>query len=376
MSRYLIIILLFFYFSKNYANQNHFNVTLKWSRELLDLKIYINNGIESKTITPKINDYQITISDIFIGKYAVISVSNSSKNKLFPEYCQFYISRKPATIIFNANEKLSRNSNKKIKLINALNVTQKIKEYNEIFQTQEVEKENYLQKNGLDSIYYSIFRKIIIKKLDYIKKNKNTYFAFKKFESELVPLNFPFQDSLIDSFLSFYSDTFSIELQKSLEGKKVKKKLDDKWIITHDGIKAPEFETIDYLGNKINSKDLKGKYVLINFWATWCGPCMAELPAIKKINEKYTNKNITIISISFDKDFNLFLESIKKNNLDWINVHYDEEFAFKFGGRNSLPQLFLIDEKGTIIYNRISSNETDYVNLATLNKILESELDK
>jgi thiol-disulfide isomerase/thioredoxin len=376
MSRYLIIILLFFYFSKNYANQNHFNVTLKWSRELLDLKIYINNGIESKTITPKINDYQITISDIFIGKYAVISVSNSSKNKLFPEYCQFYISRKPATIIFNANEKLSRNSNKKIKLINALDVTQKIKEYNEIFQTQEVEKENYLQKNGLDSIYYSIFRKIIIKKLDYIKKNKNTYFAFKKFESELVPLNFPFQDSLIDSFLSFYSDTFSIELQKSLEGRKVKKKLDDKWIITHDGIKAPEFETIDYLGNKINSKDLKGKYVLINFWATWCGPCMAELPAIKKINEKYTNKNITIISISFDKDFNLFLESIKKNNLDWINVHYDEEFALKFGGRNSLPQLFLIDAKGTIIYNRISSNETDYVNLATLNKILESELDK
>ena len=194
MSRYLIIILLFFYFSKNYANQNHFNVTLKWSRELVDLKIYINNGIESKTITPKINDYQITISDIFIGKYAAISVSNSSKHKLFPEYCQFYISRKPATIIFNANEKLSRNSNKKIKLINALDVTQKIKEYNEIFQTQEVEKENYLQKNGLDSIYYSIFRKIIIKKLHYIKKNKNTYFAFKKFESELVPLNFPFQD--------------------------------------------------------------------------------------------------------------------------------------------------------------------------------------
>lgn len=376
MSRYLIIILLFFYFSKNYANQNHFNVTLKWSRELVDLKIYINNGIESKTITPKINDYQITISDIFIGKYAVISVSNSSKNKLFPEYCQFYISRKPATIIFNANEKLSRNSNKKIKLINALDVTQKIKEYNEIFQTQEVEKENYLQKNGLDSIYYSIFRKIIIKKLHYIKKNKNTYFAFKKFESELVPLNFPFQDSLIDSFLSFYSDTFSIELQKSLEGKKVKKKLDDKWIITHDGIKAPEFETIDYLGNKINSKDLKGKYVLINFWATWCGPCMAELPAIEKINKKYSSKNLTIISISFDKDFNLFLESLKKNNLDWINVHYDEEFALKFGGRNSLPQLFLIDEKGTIIYNRISSNETDYVNLATLNKILERELDK
>ena len=103
---------------------------------------------------------------------------------------------------------------------------------------------------------------------------------------------------------------------------------------------------------------------------------MAELPAIEKINKKYSSKNLTIISISFDKDFNLFLESLKKNNLDWINVHYDEVFALKFGGRNSLPQLFLIDEKGTIIYNRISSNETDYVNLATLNKILERELDK
>lgn len=62
--------------------------------------------------------------------------------------------------------------------------------------------------------------------------------------------------------------------------------------------------------------------------------------------------------------------------MDWINVHYDEEFALKFGGRNSLPQLFLIDEKGTIIYNRSSAKETDYINLLTLNKILEGELNK
>lgn len=368
MAKFFTFILLLFFNLHCFANQNRFNVTLNWSKETVDLKIYVNNGIESKTILPNINSFQITISDAFVSKYAIVSISMSSKDQLLPEYFQFYISKKNATINLNVNNK--------IKIINAIDVTHKVKEYNAIFQPLEVDQDKYAQNNQLDSIYFYNFRKIIIKKLDYIKNNKNSYFAFRKFETEIAPLQFAEKDSLVDSLLNFYKKTFSVTLQKSFEGKKVEKILKDKMIQQATLIKAPKIETVDYLGNKINSDYLKDNYILINFWATWCGPCMAELPAISAIHQKYLDKNLKVISVSFDKNYDVFLSAIKKNKMDWSNVHFDEKFASDFGGYKALPALFLINDKGIIVYNKQSSKEVDHVKLTTLNEILEKELEK
>src|SRR5690606_40246033 len=137
----------------------------------------------------------------------------------------------------------------------------------------------------------------------------------------------PGQDDLVDSFPHFYRSTFSEEIQKSIEGKEVAEVLSRKWISSHDGVMAPEFTSYDIDGNKINLNDYKGRYVLINFWATWCAPCIAEMPAIIKIRELYPDDRLTIISVSSDEDYAKFKKAIKKYKMEWINVYRDEQHA-------------------------------------------------
>ena len=367
------------FFNANFAQpKKKFTATIKWPKEMVAEKfeIFVENGLETKTIVPKSTEHQIIISDNYVSQYVTISIVINSKNKLLPAYSQFYISRKPATIILNSKLNLPKDQGLSFKTTNAIDVNQNIKEYNAAMKPLKDEYEEYVVKNGVDSTYYSIYNKFILKQLDFVKDNIKSYFAFKIFQYHIAPVQFPFQDSLLDSFLNFYTVNFPLEIQKSHEGKSVKKLLESKWISRHDGIKAPEFTITDILGNKTSLQDLKNKYILINFWATWCGPCMAEIPAIKKIKDEYSKNDLIVISVSFDKNYKLFLEAIEKNNMDWINVYQDEKIASSFGGRNMLPQLFLIDNTGNIIYNRSSGKEVDYVNLKTLNEMLEKKLGK
>ncbi|WP_232758881.1 TlpA disulfide reductase family protein [Flavobacterium sp. ALD4] len=70
---------------------------------------------------------------------------------------------------------------------------------------------------------------------------------------------------------------------------------------------SPSFDCDNYYGGKTKLEDFKGKYVYIDVWATWCGPCLAEIPSLKKIEEKFHDRNIAFVSISNDK-----LEDIEK----------------------------------------------------------------
>lgn len=364
--------------SVSFAQQKKFKAIIKWPAglETAKMQVFVNNGLKTKTIDPVLNKNELIVSDYFVSKYVTISITINQNNYNLPTYSQFYISEKPATIIFNSELDSLKPCNAIYKTINAYDVGEITKKYNSFIEPLELERETHLQSGGMDSIYFSIFRKLIIKKLEFIKQNSDSYYAFKLFQSEIVPLQFPNQDSIVDTFLDFYTTNFSQDMQDSLEGMEVMKILKSKWIAFHDNIKAPPFTTTDILGNKISLESLKGQYIIINFWATWCAPCMAELPAIRKIREKYGKDRLSIISVSFDKNFELFSDAIKKNEMDWINIYNDEEFASKYGGKAALPKIFLIDKTGTIIYNRSAGKEIDFINLQVLNDILENELGK
>jgi len=364
--------------SVNFAQHKKFKVTVKWPSGLVTdkMQLFINNGNKTESIDPDIVKNEITVSDNFVSKYATISIVISKNNYHLPAYSQFFVSEQPATIIFNSGLDSSKDSSALYTVINALDVNQIAKRFASEMAEVEKEREMYLESNGIDSVYFSIHRKSILKKLEFIKQHHDSYYAFKLFKSEIVPVQFPNQDALMDTFLDFYKATFPEDLRKSREGQEVEKLLESKWIASHDAIKAPKFTTTDILGNKVSLEKLKGKYILINFWATWCGPCMAELPAIKKISDKYSKGDLSIISVSFDKDFELFSTAVKKNKMDWINVYRDEELASNYGGTAALPKLFLIDRTGTIIYNRSSGKETDFINLRVLNDLLQKELGK
>lgn len=125
------------------------------------------------------------------------------------------------------------------------------------------------------------------------------------------------------------------------------------------GDKAPELSYPDPQGNIHNLSDLKGKIVLVDFWASWCHPCRMENPHVVKLYDKFHNakfKNadgFDIYSVSLDRNKTDWVNAIKADNLKWPNQVSDLKFwqseaAAKYNV-NAIPQTFLLDAKGNII---------------------------
>src|SRR5690606_23321862 len=114
----------------------------------------------------------------------------------------------------------------------------------------------------------------------------------------------------------------------------------------------------DTTGKPVSLSDFRGQYVLLDFWASWCGPCRAENPNIVKAFNKYKDKNFTVLGVSLDaKEQNAaWLAAIKKDNLTWTQVSdlkgWENEVAKQYGIR-AIPQNYLIDPSGKIIAKNV-----------------------
>jgi thiol-disulfide isomerase/thioredoxin len=120
------------------------------------------------------------------------------------------------------------------------------------------------------------------------------------------------------------------------------------------GKASPDFDYENYKGGKTKLSDLKGKYVYIDLWATWCGPCRAEIPFLQKIEQKYHGKNIEFVSISIDKakDNEKWKKFVADKNLGGIQLFADKDWESEFVtsyGVTGIPRFILIDPKGNIL---------------------------
>jgi peroxiredoxin len=118
------------------------------------------------------------------------------------------------------------------------------------------------------------------------------------------------------------------------------------------GKTIPDFEQADPNGKMVNIKSFRGKYVLIDFWASWCGPCRGENPNVVAAYNKYKNKNFTVLGISLDKSKDAWLGAVEKDGLTWTQLSdlkfWSNAVAQQFGIQ-SIPQNFLIDPNGVVI---------------------------
>ena len=134
---------------------------------------------------------------------------------------------------------------------------------------------------------------------------------------------------------------------------------------------VPAIELAQPNGEKFNLSSLKGKYVLIDFWASWCMPCKKENRYLKQAYKELKGKNFVILSVSIDrpKDKDSWLDTIKMEGMVWYNVWDSENKAANSYGVSSIPAPFLIDPEGNLLAqgDNLRTNEL----LKTLKKYIK-----
>lgn len=146
----------------------------------------------------------------------------------------------------------------------------------------------------------------------------------------------------------------SPELRKSKEGQAMAAVI-DATKSTAIGKMAPDFTQPDTLNKPVKLSDFRGQYVLLDFWASWCGPCRAENPKVLKAYNAYKDKNFTVLGVSLDqeRDRDKWLKAIKDDGMPWTQLvdanHDDKKGAGNLYAIKAIPSNFLIDPNGKII---------------------------
>lgn len=161
-------------------------------------------------------------------------------------------------------------------------------------------------------------------------------------------------------------EQFSDAAKKSYYGQILDKDLNPKSLV---GTSIANFGLKDKDGKTFNAKDIVTgkKYILVDFWASWCGPCRKEIPNLKTAYAEYSNKGFEILSVSIDKDEKAWQKALGQENMQWHNLLDDDKVSKSFNVK-AIPATYLVDGKGVIIGENLRGAELE----AKLKELMKS----
>lgn len=200
---------------------------------------------------------------------------------------------------------------------------------------------------------------------DFVEKNANSFVSLILFTDVLRSGELK-KDEIVAKF-----NKFDENYKKSSIAKAIKTMIDQiPEELVKVGSKAPEFSAKSPDGKEISLKESLGKVTLIDFWASWCGPCRQENPNVVAMYKKYHDKGFNIIGVSLDDDAEKWKQAIAKDGLTWnqiSNLQKWEEPIAKTYGVQSIPATFLVDANGVVIAKDLRGEQLE----AKLKEVLE-----
>ena len=115
------------------------------------------------------------------------------------------------------------------------------------------------------------------------------------------------------------------------------------------GQPAADFSGTTAEGKEIRLSDYKGKVVVVNFWATWCSPCRAEMPGFIKLEKKYRDRGVAFVGLAVNDELPKIAQYTAQNKIVWPTILATPELSQSYGGVHSIPSTFIVSRKGAIV---------------------------
>jgi peroxiredoxin len=210
------------------------------------------------------------------------------------------------------------------------------------------------KRDSIGEAYRDVAMAIQVKVDSFIQKKNSSYIS----PFLLVVVNQLSDDIFL---LERRYNSLSPEVQQSMYGSYIREQINN-GKVGAVGSEAMDFTQADTSGKPVSLSSFKGKYVLVDFWASWCKPCRMENPNVVAAYERFKAKNFTVLGVSLDRSRDAWIQAIRDDKLFWSQVSdlkfWNNSVAMQYRIQ-SIPQNFLIDPNGKIIGKNLRGVELD-----------------